>query len=1083
MGTEPRLYVRLLGGLGLLHGDRPVTGLSSPRLHALLAYLLLHRDTPQPRQHLAFVFWPDSTEAQARNNLRQILHELRHGLPEADRHLATDTRMVGWRADSGVDLDVATFEAALAEAAAARSEPVERAALARATELYRGDLLPGCYDGWIEPYRERLRQLHRTALARLASLLESSREYPAAVQLLSRLLRDEPTDEEACRALMHALAVSGDRAGALRVYRDHAATLRRELGVEPGAELQRAHQGLLREEAPTAPSGRAPADPGPPLIGREPAWNEMLEAWRRSTGGAPGLALVTGEPGIGKSRLAEELLAWGRRQGITAAATRCYATEGQLSLAPVSEWLRTPAIRRALGTLEPMWLTEVSRVLPELRVEQPGLPHPEPMTEYGQRQRFFEALARAVLAAPQPLMLLLDDLQWCDRETIEWLHYLLRFDPRARMLVVGTARDEELATRHPLRSMLLHLKGGGVPMSEIALQPLDAAETARLAAHFERRALDEDAALRLFRETQGNPLFVVEMAREGLGSPTQRIARAEPVKLALPSRVQAVIESRLAQLSPLARDVAHLGAAIGRGFGLDLLLEAGQSPEDAVVRALDELWQRRIVREIGTNQYDFTHDKLREVAYAEIGPPQRRFLHRKIAQALEVLHPDALDALSGSVAAHLERAGLDTRAIELYQRAAGVAQRTYANDDAIALLRRALALLEGQPAGLARDAAELRIQLQLARLYRMTHGWTSAEVERCLDRAVGLCDTVGDDAQRAQAYYGVQSLYVVQARLEKVELVSQELHRLYQRAQGSPPPLESDMMFSGSRLHLGRIDEASERFERALRLNDPSQVQRIADEQGWNFAVHGRAWYAHALWLQGRVDTALAQGLEAVRIADELAQPFNQSLATAYLALLLQLSGPPAAAQRSAVKALAVTNESRAPYYRSWSEILVRHAEASERPDDASIGALRASIDLFQASGARLRMPYYLGLLAGVYCQAGRADEGLAVIDHALAVARSSNERWSDAELHRLRGELHLAAGGADDEAGAAYARALEIARGMGARSLELRAATALARLYRRPGPLADLIRTFSEGRDTPDHLAAHAVLAELTPR
>ncbi len=355
------------------------------------------------------------------------------------------------------------------------------------------------------------------------------------------------------------------------------------------------------------------------------------------------------------------------------------------------------------------------------------------MTEYGQRQRFFEALARAVLGAPQPLLLLLDDLQWCDRETIEWLHYLLRFDARARMLVVGTARDEELPATHPLRTMLLHLRSGRVPMTEIALEPLDAAETARLAAHFERHALDEVAALRLFRETQGNPLFVVEMARAGLGSPPASKGSAEQTRVELPSRVQAVIESRLAQLSPPAREVAHLGAAIGRGFGLALLLEAGQSSEDTVVRALDELWQRRIVKEIGADQYDFTHDKLREVAYAEIAPPQRRFLHRRIAQALEALHAGALDPLSGAIAAHLERAGLDAQAIELYQRAAVVAQRTYANEDAIDLLRRALALLERQPAGLSRETRELQIQLGLARLYRMTRGWTSPEVEHSLD--------------------------------------------------------------------------------------------------------------------------------------------------------------------------------------------------------------------------------------------------------------------------------------------------------------------------------------------------------------
>jgi DNA-binding SARP family transcriptional activator len=1084
VGTDPTLHIRLLGGLSLTHGGEAVTAVHSPRLHSLLGYLLLHRDAPQLRQHLAFTFWPDSSEAQARNNLRQILHELRHALPESERFLFVDTRTAGWRRDASFELDVAAFESEVAEAAAARGEAQERVALERAVELYRGELLPGCYDPWIEGDRERLRGLHRRTLARLAELLEGAREYPAALGHLRSLVQDEPTDEEACRQLMRVLALAGDRPGALRAYRDHAGALRRELGVEPSAELQRAHAALLRDAERAATPATAGHDAGPPLIGRHREWQSLVDAFRAATAGPPGFALITGVPGIGKSRLAEELMTWARRQGVTVASTRSYATEGELSLAPVTDWLRTALLRQGLLRLDSTWLSEISRVLPELRAERPDLPVPEPMTEYGQRQRFFEALARSVLAAPQPLVLLVDDLQWCDRESIEWLHYLLRFDPRARMLVLGTARDEEIPGQHPLRGLLLQLRSGRIPVTEIALEALDAAESAHLAGHVARRELDEFAALRLFRETEGNPLFVVEMARAGLGAtPAVVQERLDPVRVALPPKVRAIIESRLAQLSQPAREVARLAAAIGRGFDLDLLLAAGQLAEDAVARALDELWQRRIVREIGANRYDFTHDKIREVTYAEIGPAQRRLLHHRIAEALERLHADALDAVSGSIAAHHERAGLEVKAIELYQRAAAVALRTYANEDAIDLFRRALGLLERQPANVARDAAELRIQLALARLYRMTLGWTSPEVERTLDRSVALCDTVGDDAQRARALYGLQSLFVVQARLSEVELVHQELDRLYQRMSGSSAPLESETMLTGARLHLGRITEAGESFARALALNDPQQVQRIADEQGWNFAVHGRAWYAHVLWLQGRVDTALSHGLEAMRIADGLRHPFNQALAASYLALLQQVRSDRETARVYAERALAITTEFRAPYYRAWAEILVRHAEASRRLDDESIVALRRSIELFSASGARLRLPYYLGLLAGVLRDAGRAEEGLAVLDEALAEVRSSNERWWDAELHRLRGDLRLAAGGGEDEARAAYVRSLEVARSMAAPSLALRAATSLARLTRTPGPLPELIRTLSEGAGTPDHTAAHDLLAELTVR
>lgn len=1095
---SPILQIRLLGDFSLRYGDELVAGINTPRLQSLFAYLVLHRGTAQLRQHLAFLFWPDSSEAQARNNLRQLLHELRHALPAADRLLLVDSRTVGWRPDAPFQLDVAEFERALEAADGAEGEGDQLSALERAARLYRSDLLPTCYDEWIVAERERLRQLQRRGVVRLLELLEGRREYAEAIAHAQRLLHSDPFDEEVCRRLMRLLALNQDRAGALRVYHSYAATLQRELGVEPSQPTRKLFERLLRADSSPAPAmERTPmGDAGLPLVGRQDEWQQLQEAWSFASAGEPGFVLITGEAGIGKSRLAEELLRWAHLEGVSVAMARTYAAEGQLSLAPVTDWLRSEAVRPQLGRLDPVWLAEVSRILPELLAARPDLPPHVPITEYGQRQRFFEALARAVLAAPPPLMLLIDDLQWCDQETIEWLHFLLRFDPRSRVLVVGTARDEEVAPQHPLRALLRHLRST-IRVTELALQPLDAAETARLAAHIEDRELDSDSALQLYRETEGSPLFVVEMVRAQVWGPQSQSAGAAPRRVPsekfgaqqarLPSKVQAAIESRLAQLSPPARALAGLAAAIGRAFTLDLLVEAGQTDEDSAVGALDELWQKRIVREQGPNRYDFTHDKLREVAYAAIGAPQRHLLHRRIARRLEALHRDDLDPISGQIAAHYERAGMAEQAIPYYRRAAGVAQRLYANEDAISLLLRALALLEQLAPGATRDRQELTLQLALAPLYRMTKGWTSPEVEAVITRAMALCETVGDDQQRAQVFYGLQSLYVVQARLERVQLISDELHRLYQRTQSAAPPLVTELMLIGSRLHLGRITEANIEFERMLAECDPTQLQRITEEQGWNYAVHGRAWHAHALWLLGYPEAALRRGLDALGLAHELAQPFNQVVAMAYLALLQQWCADEAAAKARAEEALAFTIENRAPYYRAWAAILVSYALAREQPGADTIAGLREAIAAFRASGARLRLPYYLGLLGCACLRAGRVAEGLAALEEGMAAAREHNERWWDAELHRLRGELLLRSGADAQEAEVAYLRSLDIARAQRARSLELRAAMSLARLWSTPSRaddarrlLDDVYAGFTEGFDTPDLQAARSLLATL---
>ena len=1099
----PHLQIRLLGNFSLTYGDEPVAGIHAARVQSVLAYLVLHRDAPQLRQHLAFLFWPDSTEAQARNNLRQTLHALRLALPGADTFLHADTNTLRWRPDAPFTLDVADFERALAlaEAAEHRDDPEAlHAALEQAVNCYQADLLPGCYDEWIAPERERLRQRHLQALDRLIQLLQVRHNYPAAIDCARRVLQHDALSEGAYLSLMRLLALTGDRAGALRVYHTCAATLQRELGITPSPPTDAMYQRLMHPDGAAAPveeERRPVIAVTPSLIGRRHEWDTVQQAWRSASLDRSGFVLISGEAGIGKSRLGDEMVRWARQHGASTAKTRCYAAEGQLSLAPVTDWLRSDGLRPYLTRLDAVWLTEIARLLPELLTEHPNLPRYEPLGEYGQRQRFFEALSRAVLAAPQPLLLLVDDLQWCDQETLEWLHFLLRFDATAHLLIVASARMEEVATEHPLRALLLHLHDT-VGVTEVPLQPLDAAETARLAALIAGRELNDARAVLLYRETEGNPLFVVETMRAGFDSAhfaganpdsgtTLSPDASTPPTLSLPPRVQAVIAARLARLSPPARELAALAATIGREFRLDMLVRAGTADEDGAVRALDELWQRRIVRAQGAYAYDFSHDKLREVVYAGISLPQRHLLHRRIAQALEALHAEDLDPVSGQIASHYERAGMAEHAIPYYQRAAALAQRVYANDDAINLITRALLLLERLPGGTKRDVQELSLLLAVAPIYRVTRGWTDPELERVIHRALALCDTVGDDSQRMEALYGLQSVFVVQAKLESVRDVAQELDALCARYPRTGPPV-SGVTLAGAWLHMGRVIAANEAFERIISEHGTMESPEHQYSQGWHYAVLLHAWQSHALWCLGYPERGIRCGSDAIRLARDLALPFNEALAATYLALLQQLGAGTATAKARAEEAHALTIEYKAPYYRAWSAILVAYANTREQPDASHIAGLRDAIMEFRSSGARLRLPYYLSLLASACYEAGQTEDGLVAVDEAMAESEAHNERWWDAELHRLHGELLWMRGADDAEVEAALFRASETARAQQARSLELRAAMSLARFWRarnRPDDarslLSDVYAWFTEGFDTPDLQAARLLLAELT--
>jgi predicted ATPase len=484
---------------------------------------------------------------------------------------------------------------------------------------------------------------------------------------------------------MHLRTLKGDRTGALRAFHACATTLRRELGVEPSPATRRAYEQLLSTEAPPKPTPRLDAGLIP-LVGRGEEWAQLQVAWRRAARG-PRFVLVLGEAGIGKTRLAEELLHWAAQQGIDHAYARSYAAEGELAYSPVAALLRS----RPLPTLDEVWLSEVARLLPEVLTERPDLPRPQPMSESWHRQRLFEALARALLgdATPtNPLLLVLDDLQWCDRETLDWLHYLLRSVPQVRLLVVGTCRPEELDSDCPLSAALPALHRD-LRLTEIELGPLGEAQTATLAASIAGQALDPAAIAHLYQETEGNPLFVVETLRVGLATPQERL---ESEGLRLPPRVQAVLETRLTRLSPPTRELAGLAAIIGRSFAVDVLEQASGGDEDALVLGLDELWQQRIVRERGADAYDFTHDKLRETAYNLLGPARRRLLHHRVAQALEVVHATEQDTVASQVAVHFDRAGLAERAIPYYAQAGEFAVARYANEEAMAHLSRALEL-------------------------------------------------------------------------------------------------------------------------------------------------------------------------------------------------------------------------------------------------------------------------------------------------------------------------------------------------------------------------------------------------------
>ncbi len=366
-------------------------------------------------------------------------------------------------------------------------------------------------------------------------------------------------------------------------------------------------------------------------------------------------------------------------------------------------------------------------------------------------------------------------------------------------------------------------------------------------------------------------------------------------------------------------------------------------------------------------------------------------------------------------------------------------------------------------------------------------GWTSPEVMQAVERTVALAQDVGDVQQRAQALYGAQSVYVVAAQFDQVESNYAEMSALFMMTEESVPAF-GGLMHAGARLHMGHAVEARARFDEILAKRDERAVIDLQESQGINYLVLGHAWNAHALWYLGEPALALEHSTRAVNIAQHFAQPFSQVMASTYLSTLLEFESDIDRFAAQAEEALLLSVEYRVPYYRNWASILVHFARAWREPADDALDTLRESIDTFVATDARIRYPYFLSLLARAYDRGGRPDEGLQVIDVALDASQQRNERWWIPELTRLRGDMLQAQGDAAEAVEDEYRRALESARTLEARSLGLRAATSLAKLWLDQGRVGEaksllipVYQSFSDQLITPDMEVTQNLIRELT--
>jgi hypothetical protein len=913
--------------------------------------------------------------------------------------------------DTGTcQVDVRTFEierqAAREAAAAGDDDDGVLAHGAQALALYRGDLLPGVYEDWVLEARSELERQCVDLCDLVCAARARHGDLTGAADAARRRIRLQPLEEVGYRTLMQLLADLGDRAGAVSTYHHCASVLERELAITPDQATRQAFEGLMARPG-SDPEGTQSPRIGPAhgrsgiasarLVGRSRELGVLQDLWRDAVAGQPGMVVVRGGAGVGKTRLVTEIAGQARAQGAVVAGSQCFGTAG-LALAPVADWLRNPAVQAATATLDEARRAEVDRLVPARGGSERGAGS-RAVADAWQRLRFFEGLARALLAVGRPMLLILDNMQWCDQETLAFLTFCLGLAGEAQFLVAGTVRDDPGADPVPA-DWTERMRATGL-LTELILSPFEAADTARLAGAIAGKPLAKSDALLLQATTGGFPLYVVEAAR---GTADRGHAPRPPGDLT------AVLRNRLEQATPAAREVAGLAAAVGRDFSLDLLTEASDLDADVVVGAVDELWRRRIMREF-RDGYDFSHDLLRDTAYAQVSPPKRWLLHRRIAQSLELQHADDADLVAAQLAEQYARGGRPGRAVAYYRRAAEVAAGMFAHAEAIRLHKEALSIVRDLPPGKDRDSQELAVLEGLAAPLNARFGYSSRELQQTLEQSIHLAGSLGRTGSRVSGMVALWGSQFVQGR-------TADGYRTATRAlaladPGSELSGVAHFAVGGSSISLGMPAEGLRHLGIAAELASDAVTLSIGSRP----SVHGTAWSAHAHWLLGDDDAAWSASRNAIELARSIDHPYNLAVALAYAGITYQMShgargarhaaGPgEAPGFRDAPELGTIVEELRElceryafAYYREWVLIL----DGWSRGDESGIALARKGIGNLRAEGAFTRMPYWLSLLADLSARNGHPGPARAILDAAGAAAQERDDVWWLPEVMRMR--------------------------------------------------------------------------------
>lgn len=873
-----------------------------------------------------------------------------------------------------------------------------------------------------------------------------------------------------------------------------------------------------------------------PLVGREEELGLLQRRWTQAKEGAGQVVLLSGEAGIGKSRLVQTLKEQVVAEGATRIEFRCSPYHQNSALYPIIEHLQRllqfqreepPQVKLAkLQQLLATYRFPQADTLPLLATLL-SLPQPEgvpplPLSPQKQKQKTHEALVAWIMEEAQKAVVYCawEDLHWADPSTLEVLTLFLEQIPTTRIFTVLTFRPEftpPWSSRSYLTSLML---------SRLGRQQVEATVEKITAG----RALPAEVLQQIVAKTDGVPLFVEELTKTVLESGLLRkenghYALTGPLSsLAIPTTLQDSLMARLDRLAPV-KEIAQVGATIGREFSYELLHAVSSLDEGILQQGLRQLVDAELLYQRGLPPqatYLFKHALIQDTAYQSLLRSKRQQIHQQIAQVLEERFTETKETQPELLAHHYTEAGLKEQAVLYWQRAGQRASQRSANVEAISHFTKGLELLKTLPETPERNQQELTLQLAVSTPLVATKGQGSTEVERAYSRALTLCRQMGETPELFPLLFGLRAFYMVRGDLKTARELGERGFNLAQSIQDPDLLLVAHNALVSVLFFLGELALSQEHAEEVIACYDLQRHNPHASRIPFDPGVTCLSYIARVLWLTGYPDQALKRIQEAMTLAQKLSHPFSLSFALGVAIVTHHCRREGRTTQKLAEEMLALASEQEfafwggtARVHRGWALVEQGQREEGLAQIKDGLATLHA-----QGSGGEMERPTLYAALAEAYEQVNQTTEGLSVLAEALASVEKTGSCYYEAEVHRLKGELLLAqksaeqGGGSKEqktksekqgvrseeqnsealdpnshaEAEACFLKAIEVAKRQQARSLELRATVSLARLWQAQGKrseahhrLSAIYNWFTEGFDTKDLQEAKTLLDELS--